>query len=89
MNPDHRRSGAFGYGYLWWVFDNPDLSAEYEGAYTGLGAVGQHVLVMPELDLTIAHKTDPADDGSVSHSQFLDVVDLVVRAHCGDSCPGR
>src|SRR5688500_13613608 len=43
MNPERRRSGAFGYGYLWWVFDNPELPAVYQGAYTGLGAVGQQI----------------------------------------------
>jgi CubicO group peptidase (beta-lactamase class C family) len=86
MNPESRRSGAFGYGYLWWVFDDPDLPTSYRGAYTGLGAVGQHILVMPELDLTIAHKTDPAGEGSVSHGQFLEAVALLVAAHCGSSC---
>jgi CubicO group peptidase (beta-lactamase class C family) len=83
MNPERHRSGVFGYGYLWWVFDSPTLPPEYEGAYTGLGAVGQQILIMPKLDLVIVHKTDPADQkGSVTHSQFLDVVSHVVRARC-------
>ena len=86
MNPAGRRTGAFGYGYLWWVFDNPDLPEVYRGAYTGLGAVGQHILVMPALDLVVAHKTDPASGGSVSHNEFLEVVALLVEAHCGSSC---
>jgi len=41
---------------------------------------------MPELDLTVVHKTDPADEGSVSHNQFLEVVALLVEAHCGADC---
>ena len=86
MNPVGRRTGAFGYGYLWWVFDNPELPEVYRGAYTGLGAVGQHILVMPALDLVVAHKTDPASGGSVSHDQFLQVVRLLVEAHCGSAC---
>ena len=66
-----------------WVFDSPTLPPENEGAYTGLGAVGQQILVMPKLDLVVAHKTDPADQkGSVSHSQFLDMVARLVRARC-------
>ena len=86
MNPARRRTGPFGYGYLWWVFDNPDLPDAYRGAYTGLGAVGQHILVMPELDLVVAHKTDPASRRRVSHDEFLDVVRLLVEAHCGSTC---
>ena len=89
MNPVRRRDGVFGYGYLWWVFDRPDLPDAYDGAYTGLGAVGQHILVMPALDLTVTHKTDPADDGSVSHNEFLEVVELLVEAYCGSGCEMR
>ena len=87
MNPVQRRTGPFGYGYLWWVFDNPELPEVYRGAYTGLGAVGQHILVMPALDLVVAHKTDPATRRSVSHGQFLQVIELLVDAYCGAACP--
>jgi CubicO group peptidase (beta-lactamase class C family) len=80
MNPARRRSGPFGYGYLWWVFDNPDLPDVYRGAYIGLGAVGQHLLVMPALDLVVAHKTAPGGAGSVSHDQFLEVLALMLDA---------
>jgi CubicO group peptidase (beta-lactamase class C family) len=88
MNPPQRRNGVFGYGYLWWVFDRPDrLGPAYDGAFTGLGAVGQHILVMPNLDLVVAHKTEPGRGGSVPHSQFLEVLELLVKAHCGVECP--
>jgi CubicO group peptidase (beta-lactamase class C family) len=80
MNPARRRSGPFGYGYLWWVFDNPDLPEVYRGAYIGLGAVGQHILVMPALDLVVAHKTAPGGGRSVSHEQFLEVLALLLEA---------
>ncbi|MGH7461163.1 MAG: serine hydrolase domain-containing protein [Longimicrobiales bacterium] len=80
MNPERNRTGAFGYGYLWWIFDRPDLPPAYKGAYTGLGAVGQQILVMPELDLVVVHKTDPAGGGNVSHEQFLEIVALLVEA---------
>lgn len=87
MNPASRRDGPFGYGYLWWVFDDPSLPDAYDGAYTGLGAYGQHILVMPALDLVVAHKTRPGRDRRVSHEQFLEVVALLVEAHCGAACP--
>jgi CubicO group peptidase (beta-lactamase class C family) len=81
MNPAHRRDGPFGYGYLWWVFDDPDQDAAYDGAYVGLGAIGQHILVVPALDLVIAHKTRPGGD-RVSHVQFLEVAEMVIRSRC-------
>lgn len=86
MNPARQREGPFGYGYLWWVFDRPELGEAYRGAYAGLGAVGQHILVMPELDLVVAHKTQPGDDRRVSHDQFLEVIDLLVKARCAPDC---
>ncbi len=87
MNPPARRNGPFGYGYLWWVWDGPRAAGPYEGAFTGLGAVGQHITVLPKLDLVVAHKTRPGGGGGVSHPQFLEVLDLLVQAHCGTSCP--
>lgn len=80
MNPERRRDGPFGYGYLWWVFDNPSLPDVYRGAYIGLGAVGQHILVMPALDLVVAHKTAPGRGASVSHDEFLELVALLLEA---------
>jgi CubicO group peptidase (beta-lactamase class C family) len=93
MNPARRRSGAFGYGYLWWVFDGPRASGPYKGAYAGLGAIGQHILVLPELDLVVAHKTRPGQRDAegrartVPHDVFFEVIDVLVRAHCGTACP--
>lgn len=87
MNPSSRRDGQFGYGYMWWVFDDPDLPEAYEGAYAGHGAVGQHILVVPKLDLVIAHKTRPGDGRRVSHGQFHEVARMVVDAYCGVECP--
>lgn len=82
MNPPRHRDGPFGYGYLWWVFDRTDLGDAYRGAFTGLGAVGQQILVLPSLDLVIAHKTRPRQGGgrSVSHQEFLEVVALLLAA---------
>jgi CubicO group peptidase (beta-lactamase class C family) len=82
MNPPRRRDGPFGYGYLWWVWDGPQASGAYRRAYTGLGAVGQQITVVPELDLVVAHKTRPGQDRSVSGAQYLEVLDLIVKARC-------
>jgi CubicO group peptidase (beta-lactamase class C family) len=85
MNPATRRSGPFGYGYLWWVWDGAQETGPYAGAFTGLGAVGQHITVLPALDLVVAHKTRPGG-ASVSHGQFLEVLELLIQAHCGTGC---
>ena len=89
MNPLRRRDGPWGYGYLWWVWDGPHSAGPYEGAYTGLGAVGQHITILPKLDLVVVHKTDPASGGSVPHPRYLAVLDMLVRAYCrgGDTVP--
>jgi CubicO group peptidase (beta-lactamase class C family) len=87
MNPVRRRDGPWGYGYLWWVFDRAELGEAYRGAYTGLGALGQHILVMPTLDVVVAHKTRPRQDRSVSHGEFVQVLDLLLKARCGAACP--
>jgi CubicO group peptidase (beta-lactamase class C family) len=87
MNPPRRRDGPFGYGYLWWVWDGPHAVGPYKGAYTGLGAVGQQIAVLPALDLVVAHKTRPGQGRAVSHREFLEVLDLLVRARCaGGRC---
>jgi CubicO group peptidase (beta-lactamase class C family) len=80
MNPATRRTGPFGYGYLWWVWDGAAAAGPYRGAYTGLGAVGQHITVMPELDLVVAHKTKPGQDRRVSHPEYVQLLDLLVQA---------
>jgi CubicO group peptidase (beta-lactamase class C family) len=82
MNPDRHRKGPFGYGYLWWVWDGPFATGGYRGAYTGLGAIGQQITVIPALDLVVAHKTVPNDGKSVSHAQYLEVLDVLVQAGC-------
>lgn len=62
MNPPrHRALGTgqrWGYGYMWWVWDAPNSPGPFKGAYTGIGAGGQYITVLPELDMVVAHKTD-------------------------------
>jgi CubicO group peptidase (beta-lactamase class C family) len=82
MNPSRRRAGPFGYGHLWWVWDGPHAAGGYRGAYTGLGAVGQQIAVLPVLDLVVVHKTQPGAGRSVSHEQFREVLDVLVKAGC-------
>ena len=81
MNPANLRKGAFGYGYLWWVWDGEVAKGSFEGAYTGRGAIGQYITVLPRLDLVIAHKTRPGGQ-SVSWPQYMQLVDGIIAARC-------
>ena len=88
MNPTPRREGRFGYGYLWWVFDGNAGTGAYEGAYTGIGAGGQYITVIPKLDMVIAHKTNfQRTDRRVQHPRYFAMVDLIVAAKCPATCP--
>jgi CubicO group peptidase (beta-lactamase class C family) len=81
MNPASNRKGPFGYGYLWWVWDGPFSQGPFRGAYTGIGAVGQYITVLPALDLVVAHKTVPGGE-SVSRPRYLDLVEMLIAARC-------
>jgi len=82
MNPAGMRQGRVGYGYLWWVFDGPWAQGAYEGAFTGMGAVGQYITVLPKLDLVVAHKTNPdkSKGKSVSGRQYFELLDKLVAS---------
>jgi CubicO group peptidase (beta-lactamase class C family) len=83
MNPELYRKGPFGYGFLWWIWDGPFNQGPYKNAYTGIGAVGQFITVLPELDMVVAHKTEPQPGAaSVSRPAYLAVVDAIIGARC-------
>jgi CubicO group peptidase (beta-lactamase class C family) len=50
--PRYRMEGKT-YGYLWWGFDYP-WNGRVLHAHAALGAGGQNVIVVPELDLVVA-----------------------------------
>ncbi len=88
MNPTPRRDGRFGYGYLWWVFDGAAGTGDFAGAYTGIGAGGQYITVLPALDMVIAHKTNfGRTRRRIQHPSYFEMVDLVVAAKCATTCP--
>ena len=87
MNPERRRADRFGYGYLWWVWDGPAATGPFEGAYTGIGAGGQYITVIPALDMVVAHKTNvQRTRKQVRHPDYFDMVDMVVGAKCAGGC---
>lgn len=56
MNPSYLRKGNYAYGYMWWIWEK-NKSAFLDGAYLASGAFGQYILIIPELNMIIAHKT--------------------------------
>ena len=84
MNPERHRKGPFGYGYLWWIWDGPHATGAYAGAYTGQGAVGQYITVLPRRDMVVVHKTVPGENRNVSGSQYRELLDGVLSSQgCG------
>lgn len=81
LNPPELRDGPFGYGYLWWVFDDPELPGPLHGAYTAVGAFGQFITVIPRLDLVVAHKVRvPPYDRNVTEAEYVKLLEAVVDA---------
>ncbi len=97
MNPPGLRAlgtgSRWGYGYLWWVWDAPNSPGEFAGAYTGMGAGGQYITVLPQLDMVIAHKTDLQQvslhgSGERRRNVTLREYDSILRMLMAARCPG-
>jgi len=80
MHPISRRDGYFGYGYMWWVWDGPRAVGPFEGAYTGRGAIGQWITVLPALDMVIAHKTNSVYGRTTSWGSWQRMIELLFDA---------
>jgi CubicO group peptidase (beta-lactamase class C family) len=97
MNPPGMRALGtgmrWGYGYLWWVWDAPNSPGEFAGAYTGMGAFGQYITVLPQLAMVIAHKTDsdqisPHGPSGRRRNVTLREYDSILRMLIAARCPG-
>ena len=83
MNPPRLRTGRFGYGLLWWVWDGPAAVGAFEGAYTAIGYLGQFITVLPKLDMVIAHKVVLSmPQYTVSTTQYVSLLNAIIAAHC-------
>ncbi len=86
MNPESRRGGELGYGYMWWVWDGPDVPDWLRGAYTASGAYGQYITVVPSLDLVVAHKTAVPPERQTPWRDYREILARLAAAHCGAAC---
>lgn len=97
MNPPSLRSlgsgNRWGYGYMWWVWDAPNSPGDFSGAFTGMGAGGQYITVLPRLDMVIAHKTDLDQASQLGPSGrrralTLTEYDSILKMLIAARCPG-
>ena len=85
-------SRRWGYGILWWVWDAPAwpnvITGPYQGAYSAMGANGQYIVVLPAIDLVIAHKVDFDEDGrrEVEPHEFDAILQMVIASGCRGTC---
>jgi len=100
MNPPSYRSlgtgNRWGYGCMWWVWDAPNSPGPYEGAFTGMGAGGQYITVLPQLDVVVAHKTDTTQVSphgpagrrrAVTGTEYDSILRMLIAARCpGGKC---
>ena len=55
--PAFRNTGFnFGYGYMWWLFEEMN-DKRFKNAYMASGAMGQAIVIYPEIDVVMAFKT--------------------------------
>ncbi len=86
MNPASYKEGAFGYGYMWWVWDGPKAGSHFKGAYTASGAYGQYITVLPVLDMVVAHKTAvPPYESRVNMSEYRVIFERLIAAQIKNS----
>jgi CubicO group peptidase (beta-lactamase class C family) len=80
MNPSFRKNGPWGYGCMWWVGNETQLPKPMKGLYSGIGINGQFITVLPALDMVITHLTDTSGGGSVTSSEYFNLVQAIVAA---------
>ncbi len=88
MNPEPYRSGDFGYGYMWWVWDGPNAAGPWEGGYTASGAYGQFISVLPALDMAISHKTAvPPYNRQTQMRMYRGILERLIAARTDTDIP--
>ncbi len=80
------RSGLWGYGMLWWVWDAPNwpqiTTGPFQGAYSAMGAFGQYIAVLPAARMVITHKVDFEKDGTpqVTPGEFHAILQMLLES---------
>jgi CubicO group peptidase (beta-lactamase class C family) len=73
----------YGYGLMWWTFEN--LEGEY--MYGAFGAGGQRISIFPESNIVLVHLTNTYINRQISDDQINDLCRLLVLAKTGSHKP--
>ncbi|MBE0676766.1 MAG: serine hydrolase [Bacteroidales bacterium] len=84
MNPAVRRTGEFGYGYMWWIFQGEANKGAFQGGYMARGAIGQYITVLPAADMVIAHKTDAVYGRSSTWKTYYRLLQMITDARLAE-----
>ena len=68
-----------GYGFLWWV-DHKNFKYNY---YSAEGTGGHGIIIVPELDLVIVHRTNTYTDKRISYRQRGKLISKIMEAYTG------
>jgi len=84
MHPASTAARRVAYGYMWWVLEEPDDSP-LQGAYMAWGLHGQYLLIIPRLDMVIAHQRRVPVNGkwdvkTVDKNAFIHMAKLLVQS---------
>lgn len=79
MNPPRLRDRNFGYGYMWWIWDGPNVPEVYKGAYSAKGAWGQYITVIPSLNMVVVHKTKSEYRRRTGWGTYKKILDRIVE----------
>jgi CubicO group peptidase (beta-lactamase class C family) len=75
--------GGLGYGYMWWVLNNPE--DQKHGMYLALGVGRQMIAVLPRYDLVIVNRTDTYYGRETDRHKLAELIDRIVEAKTADS----
>ena len=84
MHPASTAARHVAYGYMWWVLEEPGESP-LQGAYMAWGLHGQYLLLIPRLEMVIAHQRRVPVDGKwdvpkVGKNAFIHMAKLFAQS---------
>ena len=75
--PFTKFGGGSGYGYMWWIESIGRPSPVCKGMYCACGMFGQHITVIPELDMVVAHKSARNGQHPTNGDDYKDLLRMI------------
>jgi CubicO group peptidase (beta-lactamase class C family) len=95
MNPpswrEYAQGSLWGFGYMWWVWDDHRREGPFAGAYSAGEHSASSSRYFHALDVVVAHKTVPSASDKertreVSGMEYQAILMHVAAAYCGSKC---